>query len=125
MRVHSFETRQRLTDANGNAANQIMWTVPHEPNPAPIQTMARGLALDMMDQGLENLLADNSHDDYRTKVMRQPATLVDGCWNSSGVRINEPATLNPTSQCNTLTRISEMRGLQQGARSREHCAVPA
>ena len=103
VRFHSFETRQRLTDANGDAANQIMWTVPYELSPAPILTMARGLALDLMDQWLENLLADTSHDNYRTKVMRaKPATLVDGCWNSSGVRINEPATLNPASQCNTL-----------------------
>ena len=63
-----------------------------------ISTNTTGLAMDMVDQWMENLLSDASSDGYATKVVRaKPAGLVDGCWDPAGLRIDDPATLNPAS----------------------------
>lgn len=116
-RFHTFEARQRLTDANGTAANQIIWTW------APTAPVAEynGQALDRMDEWMENLLRDTSNTPYATKVTRaKPATLVDGCWDLSGVRIDEPASVSPTSRCNALFPIYANARLAAGSPIQEN-----
>jgi len=102
-RFHSFEMRQRLIDANGTAANQVMWVAAPDPR-SNQNAVASGLALDLMDQWLENLRADGSGEDYAKKVLRaKPAALQDGCWDpDTGQRIDEPATFAKSGRCNTL-----------------------
>ena len=102
-RFHTFEIRRRLMDSNGGMANHVVWTW------APTAPAAEhtGKALDAMDQWLEALLRDTSAASYAEKVLRaKPATLVDGCWDpSNGARIDEPASEDPKSRCNTLFPI--------------------
>ena len=124
-RFHTFETRQRLTDANGAAANQIIWTW------APTAPVAQynGEALDRMDQWMETLLRDTSNAPYAAKVLSaRPAALVDGCWDLSGARIDEPASINRDSRCNTLFPLYGNTRLAAGApiqESVEKCALKA
>jgi hypothetical protein len=60
-------------------------------------------ALDAMDEWLVNLQADHSADSPVVKVARaKPATLVDACYDGSGRKIVEPATLQGGGTCNSL-----------------------
>ena len=50
-----------------------------------------------MNQWLENLAADKSHKSYPAKVIAaRPTSANDACWDTSGSRIDEPATLAAT-----------------------------
>jgi hypothetical protein len=101
-RFRAMSIRERLLESNGSAENHVIWVIP----PVSISTNTTGLAMDMVDQWLENLLGDTSNDEYATKVVRaKPTTLVDGCWDYSGNRIDDPATMDPTSACNTIFPI--------------------
>lgn len=101
-RFRAMSIRERILDANGSAANHIMWVIPS----TTISTNTTGLAMDMLDQWMENLLSDTSSDSYATKVVRaKPAQLTDGCWDPSGNRIDDPMTMDPNSKCNTLYPI--------------------
>jgi hypothetical protein len=102
-RFRAMSIRERILDANdGSAPNHIMWVIP----PTTISTNTTGLAMDMLDQWMENLLSDTSHHDYASKVVHaKPAQLKDGCWDPSGNRIDEPMTMDPNSKCNTLYPI--------------------
>ena len=117
-RFHTFETRQRLIDANGTAANQILWTWGLD---AP-SAVYNAMALDAMDQWLENLRRDTSTAPYAEKVLKaKPSTLVDGCWDpSTGARIDEPATMNPDARCNRLFPIYGNARLAAGAPIQEN-----
>jgi hypothetical protein len=102
-RFRAMSIRQRILDANdGSAPNHIMWVVP----PTTISTNTTGLAMDKVNQWMESLLTDTSNDSYAAKVVNaKPADLKDGCWDPSGNRIDEPMTMDPNSQCNTLYPI--------------------
>jgi len=116
-RFHTFEARQRLRDANGTVANQIIWTW------APTAPAAEynGQALDRMDEWMENLLRDTSSAPYASKVVSaKPATLVDGCWDLSGARIDEPASVDPAARCNTLFPLFGNARLAAGAPIQEN-----
>lgn len=101
-RFHSLEMRKRLINANGDAGNQIIWV--STPDKGTNQSAnASGLALDLMDRWLENLLSDNSPRTNRAKVLAaKPSDLKDGCWDPSGHRIDEPATFDPNGACNRI-----------------------
>src|SRR6185369_7341022 len=72
-----------------------------------------------MDSWLTAIDADQHFGSARTKVLRdKPADLVDGCFTSTGARVNEPATYQGAGQCNTLypsfadTRIAASEALR-------------
>jgi len=101
-RFHSLEMRQRLINANGNAENQVIWIAsPDEMSNGNL--VASDAALDLMDDWLEALLADNSGATYRERVLRaRPAELNDGCWDRDGAWISDSDVFNPESRCNTI-----------------------
>ncbi len=87
MRFHSFSMRERLTQANGRADNQVML----------VESKAYGLwstdspvlrgALQQMDQWLSNLAADTSQTSQAEKVVwDKPADLVDACFTRKSAR---------------------------------------
>jgi hypothetical protein len=99
-RFWSFTTRQRLIQANGSAANQVILvyglTTPAAANP-------QGTALADMDAWLTAIDNDHQFGSARAKVLRdKPTDATDGCWTGTGARIDETATLGTTGQCNSL-----------------------
>lgn len=85
-----------MAEANGDAANHVMW----RGNPVPFDT-----AFSTFIQWVENVAADTSNLPQRQKViLDKPAAAVDGCWSSPTQFIAEPQTFSrlPNSQCNTL-----------------------
>lgn len=105
VRFHTFSTRQRLIDANGNADNQVAFTEDFRfglfsfNSPQVMEAIAR------MNQWLTALKGDTSKAPQRAKVLRaKPSELVDTCWSPDAVpvRVEEPATYGANnSTCNT------------------------
>ena len=99
-RHRTFQKLARLQKTNGTTANAVVWTIT---NGAPASPDLMRLALLAHNEWLENILADTSTDSYAVKVVRnKPATLKDACWDSAGVKHEEPATVDGTGVCNTL-----------------------
>ena len=56
-----------------------------------------------MSAWLDALAADTSSRPAIDKVVaRQAGAAVDGCWDATGTRIDEPATFDGQGRCNTL-----------------------
>jgi hypothetical protein len=99
-RLEDFIIRARLERANGNAANQVIWTA--GPQGRASGTTLAALSLDTMNEWLDNIAAD-PHPLTMDKIVRnKPATAVDACFDASGNKIVEPATVDGPGQCNTL-----------------------
>ncbi|GAA4716374.1 DUF6351 family protein [Promicromonospora umidemergens] len=86
MRYHSFSTRDRLIEANGDADNQVMLVQDNtyggfDPaNPVLVQ------ALEQMDRWLRAVRADESgRDPHDVVVDSKPADLVDACWTPGAI----------------------------------------
>jgi len=94
-RHRTFAMLERLIHANGTRDNMAVWTIPGTtPNNNP--NLIR-LGITVMNQWLENLAADKSTASYAAKVIAaRPASANDACWDTSGRRIDEPATLAAT-----------------------------
>ena len=98
-RFRDFTVRERLRNANGHADNQVIWVYPNGVNGLPARVSA--LAVDTMAEWLDNLAG--SRPPTITAITRaKPAAAVDGCWDASGTRIDEPATFVGPGRCNTL-----------------------
>jgi hypothetical protein len=102
-RFEDFVIRARLERANGSAANQVIWTagVLGRAN-GPTQTTITALSLDTMNEWLDNIAADPRPASMDKVVRNKPATAVDACFDATGNKIIEPATINGPGQCNTL-----------------------
>jgi hypothetical protein len=75
--VHSYVMRARLDQANGNHANQIIWT---SPGLIPDQAGQRQ-ALALLDRWVSAVKADGSTAPLSVKVAQnKPADAVDACW---------------------------------------------
>ena len=99
-RFWSFTTRQRLIDANGSAGNQVILTAGLA---TPATAGVQAVVLRSMDAWLTAIGADDRVGSARDKVLRdKPADLVDGCWDGSGTRFNEPAVYQGSGRCDTL-----------------------
>jgi Tannase-like family of unknown function (DUF6351) len=97
-RFHSFVMRQRLEDANGTAANQVIFIS----NSAGAGAMAAE-ALTRMEQWLAAIHADTSPGTAAEKVIRnRPTDLSDACWTSPTTKINEVFGYQLAGQCETL-----------------------
>jgi hypothetical protein len=100
-RFRDFSVRERLRKSNGRVDNQVIWVYPN--GVAGLGQKVGGLAIDTMSQWLDALSADASAAPVIEKVKRaKPAAAVDGCWDSNGTRIDEPATFDGPGRCNTL-----------------------
>jgi hypothetical protein len=84
-RVHSFVMRQRLLDANGTYANQVMLVA--DGGGAAAATVE---ALTQMEAWLSAIRADGAPGTAAARVIRnRPAALTDACWAGS-TKIAEP-----------------------------------
>jgi hypothetical protein len=92
---HSRVNRARLIAANGDAANQVIVTVPSAgtlgldigSRTSPLAVVSRQL-FDLMDQWLAAIAADTAAGTQRQKVIRnKPAALVDSCYDASLTKI--------------------------------------
>jgi hypothetical protein len=112
-RFWSFVARRRLLDANGTAANHVVFVA----NPAG--TGAMGLAaLTRMDEWLAAIRADGGGGSDAARAIRnRPAGLEDACWTSATTRIDEPFGLGYAGVCESLyptfadTRLAAGEGL--------------
>jgi len=96
---HSRVNRARLIAANGDAANQVIVTVPSAgtlgldtgSRTSPLAVVSRQL-FDLMDQWLAAVAADAAPGTQRQKVIRdKPAALVDSCYDASLTKITNAA----------------------------------
>ena len=84
-RVHSFVMRQRLQDANGTYANQVMFV-----SNAAGTGLASAEALTQMEAWLAGIHADDGPGSAAERVIRnRPVALTDACWNGA-TKIAEP-----------------------------------
>jgi hypothetical protein len=115
-RFWSFTARQRLIDANGSAANQVILTAglttgTANPNAYALSAMDRWLTAIGADNGrgsgqagsLDASRPRSARFGDRSKVLRnRPADLADACWTPTGQLVVEPATWQGAGTCNTL-----------------------
>jgi Tannase-like family of unknown function (DUF6351) len=96
--IHSYIVRERLRQATGTAANQVMWRAAGG-GVAPMF----GAAPELMADWLDALVADASRRPLAKKVIAaKPADAVDACWTPDGERINDPAEIDATGPCTQL-----------------------
>jgi hypothetical protein len=100
-RFRDFTVRERLRKAHGHFDNQVIWVYPN--GVTGLAAKVTGLAIDTMAAWLDALERDRSTAPARDKIRRaRPATAVDGCWDTTGNRIDEVATVDGPGQCNAL-----------------------
>jgi hypothetical protein len=111
----SFTMRQRLREANGTAANQVI--IENQPTPDGIDA-AGAYELDAMDRWLTGIDADHSGQSPQRKVLaNRPPDLGDGCYLSATQRIQQPLEYPASGQCGALypvalnTRMAAGEGL--------------
>ncbi|MBI3403617.1 MAG: hypothetical protein HY048_19565 [Acidobacteria bacterium] len=91
-----YALRERLSQANGNSDNLVMWR----------STVAAD-AKAMFDTWMAAYAADTSNDPQRTKVLRaKPANAVEGCYDKSTPPVfmaeHLVFTSQPTTKCSAL-----------------------
>ena len=89
--------RARLLRANGRTDNQIIFA----------SGLTSGFdigvpSLDTLNTWLDAIVADPAPASIDKVARLKPATATDACWDPSGVRINETASLDPSTRCNTI-----------------------
>lgn len=113
---NDIKIRQQLIRSNGQASNQVIWTLPH-PNLAPlldlgtlqqqvlVQLVRKTFIarLDLMTQWLDAMTSDPAPLSPEKVARTKPADAVDSCWDAaSATRHIEPATFAGAGACNTL-----------------------
>ena len=106
-RQRDFVVRARLQRANGRSDNSVIWIAA---TAAPI-----GASLDTMNTWLDAMTADPAPLSIDKVVKHKPAGAVDTCWDSSGVKIVEPASFTAQNKCNALYPIHSEPRLVAGA----------
>ncbi|HVV23152.1 MAG TPA: DUF6351 family protein [Pseudonocardiaceae bacterium] len=93
----SFAMRERMRQATGTAANQVI--IENQPTAAE-QAAASAYELNAMDRWLTAIDSDRSHRPLPVKVIRdKPADLGDGCYLSATQRVRAPVTDPATGPC--------------------------
>jgi len=109
----SYIMRNRLIEANGTAANQVI--IESSPDPAQAGPAAV-YELSAMDRWLTAVGDDTSHRDRATKVVaNKPTDLGDGCYTSATERIVEPLTYPASGRCGALYPIAANPRLVAGS----------
>lgn len=102
MKIHSFATRERLRATSGQTANHVMLIDDGRAGDLDLANPIVSDALWAMDDWLVALLSDQSSDPPSVKIARaKPSRLVDACYDSTGRKIEEPATVQGGT-CNAL-----------------------
>ena len=89
--------RARLTRANGNADNQIIWASGTKSG-VDLST----LSLDTINAWLDAIVADPAPASLEKVKRLKPSGATDACWDPSGQRIDETMSLNPATACNRV-----------------------
>ncbi|MCA1655566.1 MAG: DUF6351 family protein [Pseudonocardiaceae bacterium] len=109
----SYLMRERLREANGTSANQVI--IETAPDPAQAGAAA-AYELDAMDRWLTAIGDDTSGRDRAKKVVaNKPTDLADGCYVSATERIKEPLTYPSGGRCGALYPIAANPRLVAGA----------
>jgi uncharacterized tannase-like protein DUF6351 len=104
MRFQSFSTRERLEQANGTSANQVMLVEDGDHGGFTADNPIVAEALGQMDAWLTAMRADHAPGtDIHRVVRNRPAELTDACWDrETDARIVEPQEPGiGTTRCNT------------------------
>jgi len=108
LKFYSWSVRHRLLDMNGTFANQVI-----------VAPFNNGDDLfDQMNRWLDAVFADGSARTLAQKVAAdKPADVYDACYDSTGTKIPETATLDPwqPSACYTLDPTSKTPALVAGS----------
>ncbi len=100
-RFRDFSVRERLRKQHGRVDNQVIWLSPTR-NPQ-VSALVTAQAIETMSAWLDTLAKDTSSAPAIEKVVRaKPARAVDGCWDTAGARIDEPASFDGQGRCNQL-----------------------
>lgn len=109
----SFIMRDRLIEANGTSANQVI--IANQPTPAQMAAAAT-YELDAMDRWLTAIGDDTSRRGQAEKVVaNKPADLGDGCYVSATARILEPLTYQGGGRCGALYPVGANPRLVAGS----------
>ena len=110
-RYHSFSTRERLIEANGDAGNQVMVTESAKygssaaAGPALFSLTSPVVleAMLQMDKWIRAAQADRSRQDSHGVIVKtKPASLVEACYTATGEKIVEPQVYQGDTRCNRL-----------------------
>lgn len=108
-RAEDFVIRARLARAqHGRFDNQIIWTA------GLTGTNLAALSLDLMNRWLDAIAADNGAASLDKVVRNKPADAVDACFDATGKKIAEPASVDGAGQCNTLYPVHSQPRLLAG-----------
>jgi hypothetical protein len=101
-RFRDFTVRARLRKAHGHADNQVIWVYPN--GVSGLAATVSELAVDTMAAWLDRLRPGGpaAPPSIEAITRAKPATAVDGCWDATGTRIDEPATFDGPGRCNAL-----------------------
>jgi hypothetical protein len=99
-RIRSWSMRERLLEANGHAGNHVSWTSAEGPQASRLQQEALAAMDAWLTARTELAATEPGLDDETLTLRTRPDGLADGCLDAQGDRIDEPLTLDPTSQCN-------------------------
>lgn len=109
----SLVIRDRLQEANGTSANQVI--IASSPQPAAAAAAA-AYELDAMDRWLTAIGDDRTDRDLAAKVIgNKPADLGDGCYVSATERIMEKWTYPSSGRCGQLFPMPANPRLVAGA----------
>jgi hypothetical protein len=98
-RLHDFQTRQRLLNANGQSSNQLVWVYPG----AGMGREVKASGLETMTQWLDKLSLSDSDTPAPIRTERaRPATATDACWDNAGSRIEETFEHMDLGRCNIM-----------------------
>jgi hypothetical protein len=106
-RQRDFVVRARLQKANGRSDNTVIWIA------NTMSPIAAGL--DTMSAWLDAIVADPVPLSPDKVVKHKPAAAVDTCWDTTGVKIVEPAVFGADNKCNALYPIHSEPRLVAGA----------
>jgi hypothetical protein len=106
-RQRDFVVRARLERANGRSDNSVIWIATTF---TPLQA-----SLDTMNTWLDAMVADPAPLSIDKVVKHKPAEAVDTCWDSSGMKIVEPASFQAQNKCNALYPVHSEPRLVAGA----------
>lgn len=114
-RERDFTIRARLEKSNGRSDNQVIWIAGLAENYQTLKVDLASLALDTMNQWLDNIAADPSPLSTDKVVRNKPAAAVDSCWDADGNKIVEPARISGEGKCNGLYPVHSEPRLMAGA----------
>jgi hypothetical protein len=114
-RQRDFTIRARLEKAYGRSDNEVIWLAGLGENYQTLKVDLVSLALDTMNQWLDNITGDPAPLSIEKVVRNKPANAVDSCWDADGNKIVEPASFSSQGKCNTLYPVHGEPRLVAGA----------